>query len=80
MIPVAQLFSTFTHSQLLNADKGGQRGLRSAHTYIPVCYVADVYGADKKPSVHSRLEEVQLPGVLTHQVKLKEQPQLEAKE
>lgn len=39
--------------------------------HIPVCYVADAYGANKKPSIHTRLKEVQLPGILTHQIKLK---------
>lgn len=48
--------------------------------HLPVCYVANAYRANKKPSVHTWLEEVQLPGVLTHQVELHEQPQLEKQE
>lgn len=36
----------------------------------PVCYVANAHGANKKPSIHTPLEDVQLPGVLAHQIKL----------
>lgn len=48
--------------------------------YIPICHVANDHGANKEPDVHRWLKEVQLPGVLTHQVKLKEQPQLQSKQ
>lgn len=44
---------------------------------LPVCDVANTHGANKKTSIHTWLEEVQLPGVLTHQVKLQGQQQLE---
>lgn len=36
----------------------------------PVCYVADAHRTEKKPEVHSRLKQVQQPGVGAHQVKL----------
>lgn len=36
----------------------------------PVCYVADPHRPDKKSHVHSRLKQVQHPGVGTHEVKL----------
>lgn len=34
--------------------------------YLPVCYVADTHRTDKKSYIHSRLKQVQHPGVGTH--------------
>lgn len=48
--------------------------------YLPVCHVANDHGANKKSSIYTWLKEVKLPGVLTHQVKLQGQVQLEERE
>lgn len=68
-------------SDMQKADNQRKQFISHLSTYyLPVCYVANAHGANKKPSVHTWLEEVQLPGVLTHQVKLQGQPQSDEQE
>ena len=42
--------------------------------HIPVCDVADAQRAQEEAQVHAGLEEVDLPRVVTHQIKLRVTP------
>jgi len=65
-------------SDAQKGDNQRKQFISQLSTYhILVCHVADAHAANKKLTVHRRLEEVQLPDVLTHQINLQGQGQLE---
>lgn len=45
--------------------------------HVPVCDVADTQRAQEEAQVHAGLKEVDLPRVVTHQIKLRVTPRSE---
>lgn len=48
------------------SDRSGLFKFHTSQPHLPVCYVANTHRTDEKSHIHSRLKQVQHPGVGTH--------------